>query len=214
MVTTNPGIYFKEYMPWLARPALICELVYDNIYSLFASRHDAGYDVASFITLRGDEDIIKCRCLLGYYKPTIGGTAADVRQSVIDFNKLLEDNNITPHDFTGVELSDAEHFYASAVMTMVPILGLVATPVGAVAWDLIVPGFKSIYSNIKETWNSGNWEDFADKIEKDMRHDIHQLTGPDLAGHAYGMSVTYVNNAEWYAQSAIDFFSSKKEDNQ
>ncbi len=203
MVTENPGVYFRDLMPHYARAAKICELVYSNISKLYKPMHAAGEDTASFITLGGDADIIKCRCLLGYYKPTIGGSAEDVKQALIEFNQLLKDNAIHPNNFTGSELSDAEHFFASAVITMVPILGLVANPIANYAWDFLLPYYKSLYKNAIKTVNfEQSALNVPGNIVDDMRYDVNQLTGPDLAGHRYGISVTYINNTAWLFESA------------
>lgn len=206
MATVNPGVYFKELMPQYARAAKICELVYSNISRIFKPEFDAGGTVATIITLGGDFDVIRCRCLLGYYKPTIGGTAEDVKQALIDFNKLLKDNSIYPNDFSGGELSDAEHFFASAVITMVPILGLVANPVANVAWDFLLPAAKSINKNVQKSLRlDQEWGEFANEFEKDMSYDVNQLVGPDLAGHRYGMYLTYTSKAGWYYEKAKSY---------
>ncbi len=204
MVTVNPGVYFRELYPSYQRAAKICEVVYDNIERLFKREYDAGGTVATIITLGGDIGIIKCRCLLGHFKPTIGGTLEDVKQSVIDFNKLLKDNHITPHDFTGSELSDAEHFYASTVITMVPILGLVASPTASLLWDFLKPAASATNSGVQRLLSGGHWTDdgafseFVTNFKNNMRYDVDQLVGPDLAGHRYGMSITYYNNTKWW----------------
>lgn len=198
MVTINPGVYFKELMPQYDRAAKICELVYSNISKLFKPEYDAGGTIATIITLGGDFDVIRCRCLLGYFKPTIGGTPDDVKQALIDFNLLLKANGIFPHDFTGSELSDAEHFYASAVITMVPILGLAVSPMGSLAWDLFLPEAKSINRYVQKKLHYERQDDFTTVFERDIRYDVDQLMGPDLAGHRYGMSITYFNNLKWW----------------
>jgi hypothetical protein len=193
MVYENPGVYFRELYPNYRRAAQICELVYANIDRLYEPKHDGGSSVASFITMGGDEDIIKCRCLLGYYKPTGGDSAGALEE----FNQLLKRNSITPNDFSGGELSDAEHFYTSAVMTMVPILGLFATPTAIFLWDYELPLLTSYYKVI-DKWSEYTLKEHFENFANRMRYDVKQLTGPDLAGHRYGISVTYINSAKWY----------------
>ncbi|MBL0341131.1 MAG: hypothetical protein IPP71_09505 [Bacteroidetes bacterium] len=150
MVTVNPGIYFAELMPQYFRAAKICEVVYDNIDRLYKPMHDQGSLVSSIVTLGGDEGIIKCRCLLGYYKPTLM-SHEEQAMAIEEFNTLLKTNAIHPHNYTASEVSDAEHFYSSTIMTMVPLLGLILNPVGTWAWDFIKPSVTTIYSSGKET---------------------------------------------------------------
>lgn len=192
MVTINPGVYFRQLYPSYWRAAKICEVVYDNIDRLFQPKHSGGSSIMTFVTLGGDEGIIKCRCLLGFYKTTGGDSVQDLK----DFNQLLKDYHIKPHDYSGGELSDAEHFFASAVITMVPVLGLAMNPIANVVWDgWHVPILSGLYTTYN-TWGQRNLREHLSNFENRMRYDWQQLTGPDLAGHRYGLDLTYEISVE------------------
>jgi len=204
MVTVNPGVYFKELYPSYWRAAKICEVVYSNIDWLFMPKYNHAYggSIASFVTLGGDEGIIRCRCLLGYYKQTGGDPIQDLK----DFNQLLKDHKISPNNYTGGELSDAEHFFASAVITMVPVLGLALNPIANVFWDgTTVPGLTGLYKTY-DKWDDYSLKQHYENFANRMRYDWAQLSGPDLAGHKYGMSVTYENNAKSYLSKLVSVF--------
>lgn len=190
-------------MPHYVRAAKICEVVYDHIDRLYKPMHDQGSLVSSIVTLGGDEGIIKCRCLLGYYKPTLMSDE-EKKMAIEEFNTLLKTNGIHPHNYTAGEVSDAEHFYASAVITMIPILGLVANPIANIAWDFLLPNLKAVYKNGDRTiFGDQALSELPAKYIDDLRYDANQLVGPDLAGHNYGYYITYKTPVSWYIKQTM-----------
>jgi len=87
----------------------------------------------------------------------------------------LRDNGLDPSDFTGSEISDAEHFVTAAVMTMVPFLGLVVGPTFSFVWE----GAQGAIGYVR----TGSTASF--------KYNMEQFIGADMAGAAYGMMRTY-----------------------
>ena len=173
----HPAEFWRSYMPGSRydRAALLLGLVYDNIDDLFSPSHATAVGTMNALTIWEDDDMVRTRALLGYYKQT-GSDAAAIQADIVAFNTLLSDHGLSPSDFTGEEISDAEHFATGAVMTMVPILGLVVGPAFSVVWE----GGQGAIGAVK-TGSSDS-----------LKYNMEQLIGADLAGMAYGMTRTYV----------------------
>lgn len=82
--------------------------------------------------------ILRCRVFLGLFKDTV-----DKATLIRPLNRILDFCGFR-HDFTGEELSDAEHFYVTAAFS---IIGVWILPVGAIlsvtfsiGWEVIVDG--------------------------------------------------------------------------
>ena len=172
----HPAGFWRSYLPGSQydRAALVVELVYDNIDDLFLPVHAAAVGPMNAFTAWQDDDLVRARALLGYYKQT-GSDAQSIQADIDAFNTLLRDHGLTPNDFTGTEISDAEHFVTAAVMTMVPFLGLVIGPSFSFAWE----GAQGAIGVVR----TGNREPFD--------YNMQQFIGADMAGAAYGMMRTY-----------------------
>lgn len=159
----------------LERSALIVQLVYDNINDLYSTSMGPSVDAMNAATVWQDDDLVRARALLGYYKQT-GSDAAAIAADIAAFNALLRDNGLSPNDFTGEEISDAEHFVTGAVLTMAPGLGLVLGPTFSFLWE---GGQSSI-----EMIQTGN--------SRVLRYNMTQFVVADMAGVTYGVTRTYM----------------------
>lgn len=167
-----PADFWRDYIPGnrYDRAALVVELVYDNIDTLYLPIHDSTVGTMNAITAWQDDALVRSRALLGYYKQT-GSDAYDIQLDIAAFNQLLRDNGLSPNDFTGAEISDAEHFVTAAVMTMVPLLGLVVGPTFSLAWE----GGQGAIGYVRT------------RSTASLKYNMEQFIGADMAGAAYGM---------------------------
>lgn len=172
----HPAGFWQSYMPGSQydRAALVVQLVYDNIDDLYMPSHATAVGAMNALTAWQDDDLVRTRAVLGYYKQT-GSDAQDIHGDIDAFNRLLSDHGLSPSDFTGGEISDAEHFVTAAVMTMVPLLGLVIGPAFSFLWE----GGQGAIGSIR-TGNSDS-----------LKYNMEQFIGADMAGAAYGMTRTY-----------------------
>ncbi len=174
-----PAQFFREYTHMLhgtkfARAALIVELVYNNIDTLYVSAPGSANDIfagiVNFGTIYQDDALVKSRIVLAEYKQTLTGSAAGIHVSTAAFNTLLQNNGLSPNDFTGEEISDAEHFCTASVISSVPLAGLVAAQYAIYLWD----GISGVKALIEEN------DQLAER-------NFDQLNGPDMAGAIYGV---------------------------
>lgn len=172
----EPAAFWRSYMPGSRydRAALVVELVYQNIDSLYDPVYDTGVSAMNALTAWQDDDLVRSRALLGYYKQT-GSDAASILADIAAFNQLLRDHGLSPNDFTGGELSDAEHFVTAAVMTMVPLLGLVVGSSFSFVWE----GGQGVVGAVRTG------------TSQSLEYNLQQFLGADMAGVAYGMMRTY-----------------------
>ncbi len=171
----HPADFWRTYMPGHAhdRAALAVQLVYDNIDILYSPSHAVGVDAMLAMTAWQDDSLVRSRGLLGYYKQT-GSDAQAIASDIEAFNTLLRDNGLSPNDFTGAEISDAEHFVTAAVMTMVPLFGTVIGPSFSFVWE----GAQGVIGSVR----AGNLNS--------LQYNMDQFIGADMAGAAYGMMKT------------------------
>ncbi len=156
------------------RAALIVQLVYDNIDSLYSPIYDTsvGESIMNTATLRQDDALVRSRALLGYYKQTFSDSQA-ILDDIDAFNTLLDDNGLSPSNFSGEEISDAEHFFVGAVFGLIPAIGFGLGVGFSFLWDYAIQGSLGFIIN---------------RNYKSLKHNIEQFEGPDMAGVAYGTS--------------------------
>lgn len=171
-----PADFWRDYIPGSQydRAALVVQLVYDNIDTLYSPIYDSSVSPLNALTAWEDDALVRSRALLGYYKQT-GSDAYDIQADIDAFNKLLMDNGLGINDFTGAEISDAEHFVTAAVMTMVPILGLVIGSTFSFVWE----GGQGLIGYVRTNSTAS------------LKYNMEQFIGADMAGAAYGMMRTY-----------------------
>lgn len=172
----HPADFWRSYMPGTDydRAAMVVGLVYDNIDTLFLPIHESTVGAMNAITIWQDDQLVRSRALLGHYKQT-GSDAQAILADIAAFNALLRDNGLSPHDFTGEEISDAEHFVTGAVTTMVPALGLALGPGFSFYWEY----WQGLYLGVRTSSTDG------------LKYNMQQFIGADMAGVAYGMRRTY-----------------------
>ena len=168
---THPADFWQSWVTEATydRASIIVRLVYDNIDTLFLPMHDSIVGTFNPLTLWQDDRLVRSRALIGYYKQTFSDAQA-ILSDIAAFNALLRDNGLSPHDFTGEEISDAEHFVTAAVLTMIPGLGLLAGPFGCIVWEV----GQGVYGSV------------GTQSTDSFKYNLQQLVGSDLAGLAYG----------------------------
>lgn len=152
----------------LERSAVIVQLVYDNIDDLYVSGGvgDVLFDAWSAATNGRDDRIVRARLLLAEYKQTGESAAPQVEA----FNALLRDANLSPNDFTGEEISDAEHFFAAALFGMAPRVGRFVAPTLSFLWEA----------------GESNIQMLQSESSNPLRYNMAQFVVADMAGAAYG----------------------------
>lgn len=186
----HPGVFLRKNYPQLSRIAELSSIVYDHIDDFMAG-DDIAVEIANNLTLFQINKIVRCRVFLGNHKTSfvIGDsdfwirrpTKKEIDRDYEDLNNKLKFLNVLKvPKFTGEEISDAEHFYASAVLACSGgvVFGSIAHIVGTFVWDVAKPMATDLLS-LNTTFDEDGW--------KLTKSNWKQFTGIDRMGAHYGI---------------------------
>ncbi len=208
MAYYNPYIFFRTVQPSYRRAAQIVEDVYRNINQLYDDRSmSASLEMFRAITFCVDDNdrFNRTRAVLSRFKQK-GSDVAAITSDIKRFNALLDECNIrnTKNNYTGGEISDAEHFCVAAFLSMNPV-GIATGALLSGAWDVLKPivigTFKHVHIKRVDTSNVAYLKhvpvfditfDF-NPFSAELLYDLKQFAGPDVAGVLYGISYFWNN---------------------
>lgn len=197
-----PYVFFRTVQPSYRRAAQIVEDVYVHIDQIYdAATMGASFEMFRAISFCVDSQdrFNKTRAVLSSFKQT-GSDAASIKADIRRFNELLDGCKIrtVKNNYTGGEISDAEHFCVAAFLSMNP-LGF-GTGFGLAAlWDVVKPiivcAFKHTHVKRIDTSQISLLKDVPvydftfsfNPFSADLAYDLKQFAGPDTAGVLYGL---------------------------
>lgn len=208
MAYYNPYVFFRTVQPSYRRAAQIVEDVYRNIDYLYDNRTmSASLEMFRAVTFCTDDNdrFNRTRAVLSSFKQT-GSDAASIKADIKRFNSLLDECAIRSkkNDYSGGEISDAEHFCVAAFLSMNPV-GIATGAILSAAWDVLKPiiicTFKHVHFKRVDTSKVPYLRhvplfdvtfDF-NPFSADLLYDLKQFAGPDTAGVLYGITYFWNN---------------------
>lgn len=219
MLPIHPGTFFRDNYPNCARAAEVVGIVYDNLDRIFKylfmfleEDTSTRLVVESQLLLSSEKEIGKARVILGYFKPSTQG-AEEQRKKIQEFNQMLKDLNVSPNNFSGGEISDAEHFYTSAMLASIH---WALSDIGSSLWDIALEGvilnIKNGTQEVTQSFGPNTNSPLPGGIFLKRRKDwefsnalnsqLDQVIGPNDAGKRYAMLLTELKRIKIAAQSS------------